>query len=142
MANRCDRCNKGILRGKKIARARQGLNYRSSKTFKPNLHSFKVIIKGRKKRQKFCTKCLRIVKREQAENSKKQEEILAKQKLSQKKRKNIDKPKKVAKKPKVSRKEAHLEKGKLVLDQVQLEGKKPVSWQQFKAGYPETEIIK
>ena len=31
---------------------------------------------------------------------------------------------------------AHLEEGKLVLDEVQLEGKDPVSWKQFKAGYP------
>lgn len=36
---------------------------------------------------------------------------------------------------------AHLEKGKLVLDQVQLEGKKPVTWKQFQEGYPETEIV-
>ena len=31
---------------------------------------------------------------------------------------------------------AHLEEGKLILDEVQLEGKDPVSWKQFKAGYP------
>ena len=31
---------------------------------------------------------------------------------------------------------AHSEEGKLVLDEVQLEGKDPVSWKQFKAGYP------
>lgn len=36
---------------------------------------------------------------------------------------------------------AHLEKGKLVLDTVQLEGKNPVSWQQFMEGYPETKLI-
>jgi len=30
---------------------------------------------------------------------------------------------------------AHLEKGKLVLEQVQLEGKRPVSWQEFIQGY-------
>lgn len=32
---------------------------------------------------------------------------------------------------------AHLEEGKLVLDQVQLEGKNPVSWKEFKQGYPD-----
>ena len=32
---------------------------------------------------------------------------------------------------------AHLENGKLVLDEVQLEGKNPVSWKEFKMGYPE-----
>jgi methionyl-tRNA formyltransferase len=30
---------------------------------------------------------------------------------------------------------AYLEDGKLVLDEVQLEGKNPVSWKQFKAGH-------
>lgn len=37
---------------------------------------------------------------------------------------------------------AHLENGKLVLDLVQLEGKKPVSWKQFQEGYPEAKIIR
>ena len=32
---------------------------------------------------------------------------------------------------------AHLEKEKLILDEVQLEGKNPVTWQQFLEGYPE-----
>ncbi|MCX6725955.1 MAG: hypothetical protein NT052_01400, partial [Candidatus Shapirobacteria bacterium] len=32
---------------------------------------------------------------------------------------------------------AHLEKQKLVLDLVQLEGKKPVTWKQFLEGYPQ-----
>lgn len=37
---------------------------------------------------------------------------------------------------------AHLEKGQLVLDAVQLEGKKPVTWKQFQQGYPKAKIIK
>ncbi|MGI5826193.1 MAG: methionyl-tRNA formyltransferase [Patescibacteria group bacterium] len=37
---------------------------------------------------------------------------------------------------------AHLENSNLILDQVQLEGKNPVSLKQFKEGYPEMEIIK
>lgn len=36
---------------------------------------------------------------------------------------------------------AHLESDKLVLDQVQLEGKKPVTFKQFCEGYPQTKII-
>lgn len=36
---------------------------------------------------------------------------------------------------------AHLEGNKLILDQVQLEGKNCVSFKQFKEGYPKTEII-
>lgn len=35
---------------------------------------------------------------------------------------------------------AHIEDEKLVLDQVQLEGKAPVSWEQFKKGYPEAKF--
>lgn len=37
---------------------------------------------------------------------------------------------------------AHLEKEELVIDQVQLEGKKPVSFKQFKEGYPKFRLIK
>lgn len=36
----------------------------------------------------------------------------------------------------------HLEKDKLVLDRVQLEGKKPVTWKQFQQGYPEAKILR
>ncbi len=48
-------------------------------------------------------------------------------------------------KPKIQNKRlkilrAHLENDKLVLDQVQLEGKKPVSFKQFCEGYPEVKI--
>jgi len=38
--------------------------------------------------------------------------------------------------------EAHLEANKLVLDKVQLEGKKPVAWKQFQEGYPGAKVIK
>jgi len=34
----------------------------------------------------------------------------------------------------------HLENGKLILDEVQLEGKNRVSWQQFKTAYPTTKL--
>ncbi len=36
---------------------------------------------------------------------------------------------------------AHLEEGKLILDEVQLEGKDPVSWKQFKEGYPNVDFL-
>ena len=36
---------------------------------------------------------------------------------------------------------AHLQKKKLVLDVVQLEGKKPVTWKQFLEGYPQAKIV-
>jgi methionyl-tRNA formyltransferase len=37
---------------------------------------------------------------------------------------------------------AHLENKNLIFDQVQLEGKNPVSWKQFQEGYPKAKIIK
>ena len=37
---------------------------------------------------------------------------------------------------------AHLKANKLILDQVQLESKKPVTWKQFQEGYPGAKIIK
>jgi len=37
-------------------------------------------------------------------------------------------------------KKAHLEEDKLILDEVQLEGKDPVSFKQFKEGYPKLEL--
>jgi methionyl-tRNA formyltransferase len=37
--------------------------------------------------------------------------------------------------------QVHLEKNKLVLDQVQLEGKKPVTGKQFQEGYPKAKFI-
>ncbi|MCX6705828.1 MAG: methionyl-tRNA formyltransferase [Candidatus Woesebacteria bacterium] len=36
---------------------------------------------------------------------------------------------------------AHLEEEKLILDEVQLEGKDPVSWKQFKEGYPKADFL-
>lgn len=36
---------------------------------------------------------------------------------------------------------AHLEGSKFILDQVQLEGKRPVSWKQFQEGYPEVKFL-
>lgn len=35
----------------------------------------------------------------------------------------------------------HIEEGKLFLDEVQLEGKNPVSWKEFQAGYPTFELV-
>lgn len=62
MAYRCDRCGKGSLRGNKIGRARQGLNYRSPKISKPNLHPYAGVLEGKSGKWRLCTKCLRVVK--------------------------------------------------------------------------------
>jgi len=61
----CDRCGKSKQFGRKIGRARQGLNYRSPRVFKPNLHPFKGELDGKKGQWKLCTKCLRIAKKSQ-----------------------------------------------------------------------------
>lgn len=97
MAN-CDRCYKGNLRGKQIARARQGLNYRSSKLFKPNLHVFRALVNGRKVRLRLCTKCLRIVKKEQAAVLKLQQEAKLQAQAKLVKKKIVKRPKVAAKK--------------------------------------------
>ena len=36
---------------------------------------------------------------------------------------------------------AHPEGNKFILDEVQLEGKDPVSWKQFSEGYPQAKVI-
>lgn len=127
MAGRCDRCQKGSLRGKKIARARQDLNYRSPKIFRPNLHSFKVIIGGRKKKLTLCTKCLRRVKKEQEELRKRQEALKAKTEVKKVKKKKITKPKRVEKKVKPSRKEAREKRKKKERQKEKKKGKKITS---------------
>ncbi|MDO8503508.1 MAG: bL28 family ribosomal protein [bacterium] len=58
MAQICDRCGKGTLRGHQVSFSGK----RSLKVFRPNLHFAWVIEGGRRMRRKFCTKCLRIVK--------------------------------------------------------------------------------
>lgn len=106
MAKRCDHCGKGTLRGSKIARARQGLNYRSPRIFKPNLHSFKLRVGTRKKKLTLCTKCLRRVKAKQAELRKKEEGLRLAKEAGKVKKKRVKKEKKVEKKKRPSRKEA------------------------------------
>jgi Methionyl-tRNA formyltransferase len=36
---------------------------------------------------------------------------------------------------------SHLSGKNLVLDEVQLEGKNPVTWEQFKVGYPQNSLV-
>lgn len=111
MATQCDRCQKGILRGKQIARARQGLNYRSSRVFRPNLHVFRILINRRKIKLHLCTKCLRIVKAEEAAREAARRETSAKAAASQTKKKIVKKTKVSAKKtPVKSHREKRVEK--------------------------------
>lgn len=69
MSRICQNCGKGVMVGKKVARARQELLYRSPKAYKPNLHTARILQEdGTKKKQLLCTKCLRMVKQYTAEN--------------------------------------------------------------------------
>lgn len=58
----CDRCGKGIQVGMNVSHS----HIRTKKRSLPNLHAFKVKTDGITKRLSLCTKCIRIVKKEQA----------------------------------------------------------------------------
>lgn len=69
MAMKCRNCGKGILIGKTskhhpgVAGGRwKHRAPKTSKTFRPNLHSARVLVGTTYKRMKLCTKCLRIAK--------------------------------------------------------------------------------
>ena len=54
------------MRGSRISHAHNV----SKRVFKPNLHSFWMVEGGHRTRKKFCTKCLRKVKKEVLQVSK------------------------------------------------------------------------
>ncbi|HBL52357.1 MAG: 50S ribosomal protein L28 [Candidatus Blackburnbacteria bacterium RIFCSPHIGHO2_02_FULL_39_13] len=62
MALICDRCGKGAKRGNLVSHS----NVKTKRTFRPNLHRFWVEVAGHRGKGKFCTKCLRIVKKSQS----------------------------------------------------------------------------
>jgi large subunit ribosomal protein L28 len=57
---RCDKCGKGLQVGMNVSHS----HVRTKKRSYPNLHSFKIKKSGVTRRLHFCTKCLRIVKKE------------------------------------------------------------------------------
>ncbi len=63
MAKTCDYCSKGKMYGHNVSHAKN----RTQKVFKPNLHSAKILINGVKERLLLCTKCLRLLKKQQGE---------------------------------------------------------------------------
>lgn len=63
MARVCEVCGKGIMRGHKVSHAKQ----RTKKIFKPNLQTVRVVVDGRKRKMKVCTKCLRTLKKSQGQ---------------------------------------------------------------------------
>ncbi len=56
---KCAICDKSISYGNKLSIARSHVSKRSTRTWKPNLQSVKVMENGQVKKIKVCTKCLR-----------------------------------------------------------------------------------
>ncbi|MBI4033107.1 MAG: 50S ribosomal protein L28 [Candidatus Blackburnbacteria bacterium] len=81
MARICDRCGKGTLRGRQVSFSGK----RSPRIFRPNLHFAWVVDLpagrqggGRRVRRRFCTKCLRIVRKaKQTDNPGAPQQIVA-----------------------------------------------------------------
>ncbi|MEX0621404.1 MAG: 50S ribosomal protein L28 [Candidatus Woykebacteria bacterium] len=73
----CDRCGKGAQVGMNVSHS----HIRTKKRSFPNLHLFTMKEAGKKRRLSFCTKCLRIVKKEQSDklqkSSKVEKEVIA-----------------------------------------------------------------
>ncbi len=55
----CEICQKSINYGKKLSITRSHISKRSTRTWKPNLRTVKVIINGETKRIHVCAKCLK-----------------------------------------------------------------------------------
>ena len=56
---KCAICEKSINQGNKLSITRSHISKRSSRTWKPNLRSVKVIENGEAKRIHVCAKCLK-----------------------------------------------------------------------------------
>ena len=74
---KCYSCGKGIMYGHNVSHAKN----RTRKIFKPNLHSAKIIVNGKPKRVRLCTKCLRKLRipniKVEAEKLKEKPQIIA-----------------------------------------------------------------
>lgn len=62
MAMKCNNCLKGVLYGHNVSHAKN----RTTRVFKPNLHSLRVKVGPNMVRMRLCTKCLRSYKNMQA----------------------------------------------------------------------------
>ena len=56
---KCAICEKSVSYGNKLSITRSHVSKRTSRTWKPNLRSVKVMVNGEPKRIKVCAKCLR-----------------------------------------------------------------------------------
>ena len=56
---KCEICEKSLSHGNKLSITRSHISKRTSRTWKPNLISVKVMMNGEPRRIKVCAKCLR-----------------------------------------------------------------------------------
>lgn len=56
---KCAICEKSVSHGNKLSITRSHISKRSSRTWKPNLRSVKVMVNGQPERISVCAKCLR-----------------------------------------------------------------------------------
>ena len=63
---KCAICDKTLSYGNKLSITRSHISKRTSRTWKPNLRSVKIMINGQPKRVQVCAKCLRSGKVQKA----------------------------------------------------------------------------
>lgn len=59
---KCAICEKTLSHGNKLSITRSHISKRTTRTFRPNLRTVKVIVDGQPKRISVCAKCLRAGK--------------------------------------------------------------------------------
>jgi len=59
MAQRCQKCGKGVQYGHFVSHAKN----RTKRRFKPNLKRATVMVEGKKKRMTLCVSCLKLTKK-------------------------------------------------------------------------------
>ena len=63
---KCEICDKSINFGNKLSITRSHISKRTTRTWKPNLRTVKLIVDGQPKKVKVCAKCLRSGKIQKA----------------------------------------------------------------------------
>jgi len=59
MAQKCQKCGKGLQYGNFVSHAKN----RVKRLFKPNLKRVTILVEGKKKRLILCTQCVRAIKK-------------------------------------------------------------------------------
>ncbi|MGN1310674.1 MAG: 50S ribosomal protein L28 [Clostridia bacterium] len=63
---KCEICDKSVSYGNKLSITRSHISKRTSRTWKPNLRTVKVMVDGQPKKIQVCAKCLRSGKVQKA----------------------------------------------------------------------------